>query len=170
MGRGFCAIPAVTRRSRADLHRGRACPRRRRYCRPKPRRRTGPPASRSRVRGHPRPPALARGRSMKTDANDILRKHGPEALCEAFDKADNPFANGRPRSANGKGTRSNAAGHTDDGVSLEDFCAYMPMHSYIFKPTRDLWPASSVNSRIAPVPLLEVVQDISWGPSSLRRW
>ena len=40
-----------------------------------------------------------------------------------------------------------------DGVLLEDFHAYMPTHSYIFAPSREMWPASSVNSRIAPVPL-----------------
>lgn len=39
-----------------------------------------------------------------------------------------------------------------EGVSLEDFHAYMPAHSYIFMPSREMWPASSVNSRIASVP------------------
>jgi hypothetical protein len=39
------------------------------------------------------------------------------------------------------------------GVSLSDLHAYMPMHSYVFEPTREMWPASSVNARIAPVPL-----------------
>jgi hypothetical protein len=38
-----------------------------------------------------------------------------------------------------------------DGIRLEDFFAYMPMHSYIFAPTRELWPAASVNTRIPPV-------------------
>ena len=33
-------------------------------------------------------------------------------------------------------------------LRLEDFVAYMPMHNYIFKPTRETWPASSVNARI----------------------
>ena len=41
------------------------------------------------------------------------------------------------------------------GVSLEDFYAYMPKHVYIFTPTREVWPASSVNARIVPVPLLD---------------
>ena len=41
----------------------------------------------------------------------------------------------------------------DEGVTLLDFHAYMPMHSYIFAPSRDMWPASSVNARVAPVPL-----------------
>jgi hypothetical protein len=38
-----------------------------------------------------------------------------------------------------------------NGVSLDDFRAYMPMHNYIFAPSGDAWPAESVNSRIAPV-------------------
>ena len=36
----------------------------------------------------------------------------------------------------------------DEGVLLSDFCAYMPQHSYIYIPTRELWPITSVNSRI----------------------
>ena len=38
-----------------------------------------------------------------------------------------------------------------EGVSLDDFWAYMPMHSYIFAPTGEMWPSPSVNSRIPPV-------------------
>jgi Family of unknown function (DUF5906) len=37
------------------------------------------------------------------------------------------------------------------GIQIEDFCAYMPAHSYIFKPTREMWPARSVNCRVPPV-------------------
>jgi hypothetical protein len=40
------------------------------------------------------------------------------------------------------------------GVTLEDFYSYMPMHSYVFVPSRDLWPAASVNARIPPMPVL----------------
>lgn len=36
----------------------------------------------------------------------------------------------------------------DRPVSLDDFRAYMPDHRYIFMPTRDLWPASSVDARV----------------------
>lgn len=36
-------------------------------------------------------------------------------------------------------------------VRLEDFVAYMPMHNYIFTPTREMWPSSSVNARIPPI-------------------
>lgn len=56
------------------------------------------------------------------------------------------------READERQTREN--GRKNNGVSpfadvgLEDFVAYMPLHNYIFTPTRDLWPASSVNARI----------------------
>lgn len=39
----------------------------------------------------------------------------------------------------------------DGGVRLTDFYAHMPTHSYIFAPSRDFWPQSSVNSRIEPI-------------------
>jgi hypothetical protein len=37
------------------------------------------------------------------------------------------------------------------GVSLDDFFAYMPQHTYLHIPTGILWPAASVNSRIQPI-------------------
>src|SRR6516225_1412148 len=44
-------------------------------------------------------------------------------------------------------------GPPDEGVSLNDFRAYMPKHSYLYVPTRELWPGSSVNARIASIPV-----------------
>jgi Family of unknown function (DUF5906) len=41
------------------------------------------------------------------------------------------------------------------GVSLDDFHAYMPAHSYIFAPSGDMWPAASVNARIPPIPIVD---------------
>jgi hypothetical protein len=41
------------------------------------------------------------------------------------------------------------------GVTLDDFRAYMPMHTYIYAPARDMWPATSVNARVGPVPLTD---------------
>jgi hypothetical protein len=43
----------------------------------------------------------------------------------------------------------------DQGVSLGDFYAYMPTHNYIFTPSREMWPAASVNARIPPIPVLD---------------
>jgi hypothetical protein len=37
------------------------------------------------------------------------------------------------------------------GVTLHDFYAFMPTHNYVFAPSRELWPAASVNSRVPPV-------------------
>jgi hypothetical protein len=39
------------------------------------------------------------------------------------------------------------------GVAFGDFFAYMPNHQYIFVPTREMWPANSVNARLSPVPV-----------------
>jgi hypothetical protein len=41
------------------------------------------------------------------------------------------------------------------GVSLNDFYAYMPMHSYIYAPSREMWPVASINGRIPPVPIVD---------------
>lgn len=36
-------------------------------------------------------------------------------------------------------------------TAMNDYYAYLPMHQYIFEPSRDLWPAASVNARVLPV-------------------
>ena len=38
-----------------------------------------------------------------------------------------------------------------DGFSLQDFVLYLPTHSYIFKPLREMWAAASVNTVVPPV-------------------
>lgn len=38
-----------------------------------------------------------------------------------------------------------------EGVSIEDFHAYMPQHSYIYAPSREMWPAGSINARLPPI-------------------
>jgi hypothetical protein len=60
------------------------------------------------------------------------------------------------------------------GVSVDDFVAYMPSHSYIYIPTRDMWPVSSVNARCtSPIPDLSAstwldqnkpVVQMTWAP------
>ena len=42
-----------------------------------------------------------------------------------------------------------------EGISLDDFRAYMPQHNYIFTPSREPWPASSVNARLGKIPLFD---------------
>lgn len=42
-----------------------------------------------------------------------------------------------------------------DAVDFDDFYAYMPAHTYLFTPTRELWPAVSVDARLPSVPLID---------------
>ncbi|WP_298691759.1 primase-helicase family protein [uncultured Sphingomonas sp.] len=42
---------------------------------------------------------------------------------------------------------------SDEGVTFDDFYAYMPAHNYIFAPSREMWPATSVNARLPMVPM-----------------
>ena len=44
-----------------------------------------------------------------------------------------------------------------DRITVEDFWALAPMNSFIFVPTRDLWPAASVDARLPP--MVVVVDD-----------
>ena len=39
----------------------------------------------------------------------------------------------------------------DRDITVSDFWAYLPMHSYIFAPTGEMWPGASVNSRVPAV-------------------
>ncbi len=57
--------------------------------------------------------------------------------------------------ADAGGTTASAATLAEPGVgvSLDDFRAFMPTHSYCFLPAREMWPAASVNARCPPVPL-----------------
>jgi hypothetical protein len=51
--------------------------------------------------------------------------------------------------------RSLRAKNDKEGVSLDDFHAYMTDHRYIYVPTGQTWPAVSVNSQIPPVPIFD---------------
>jgi Family of unknown function (DUF5906) len=69
--------------------------------------------------------------------------------AKVFRQADarvmiNSFAHG--------GIRYQLAGQ---GVTRDDFFACMERHNYLFAPTRQPWPAGSVNARIPPVPLFD---------------
>lgn len=72
----------------------------------------------------------------------------PWMLDKITTKVDDGMADGarKPRSAPPPGSK---------GVNVDDFRAYMPTHSYIFMPSGEMWPATSVNSRIPPIPLFD---------------
>jgi len=61
-----------------------------------------------------------------------------------LERRDSFFANEAKVARKPKGAAS-------QGISVEDFHAYMPMHSYIFTPSREMWPAASINARIPPI-------------------
>ncbi|MGY8682461.1 primase-helicase family protein [Bradyrhizobium sp. UFLA05-153] len=63
----------------------------------------------------------------KPDINETLQAEGAEAVRERLDAAHR-----KP-------------------VSLDDFHAFMPAHNYIYAPSREPWPGSSVNARIPPI-------------------
>jgi hypothetical protein len=43
----------------------------------------------------------------------------------------------------------------DGAIAIEDFWAYAPKHCYVYMPTREYWPAESVNSVLPPVVLYD---------------
>jgi hypothetical protein len=55
---------------------------------------------------------------------------------------------------------------TEGEAKVEDFHAYMPLHQYIYEPTREMWPAISVNSQIPPIPS----DDPEGKPTPANQW
>lgn len=51
-------------------------------------------------------------------------------------------------------------------IQVGDFIAYLPMHSYIYIPTRDLWAAVAVNSQLPPLPVLKEDGTRAVGPET----
>ena len=95
------------------------------------------------------------------DINDTLRNEGEDAARKRHDRAQkfNGAAPGqRPVEEQGL-----------EGVSLNDFHAYMPQHSYIFAPTREMWVASSVNARVHPIPVLNARASLFLTKKASRR-
>jgi hypothetical protein len=83
------------------------------------------------------------------DMNDTLVKEGPDAVRGRIDRVQKYVP--KKKKPNGKTQEQ----WQPEGVTINDFRAYMPTHSYIFEPSREMWPASSVNSRIPPVPVFD---------------
>ena len=79
-----------------------------------------------------------------------------ETVIEFFEKklgafrAMKPLAPGTPMPSNVVSLRSTVPEPTA-AVTHEDFWAYSPAHSYIFVPTGEHWPASTVNARLPQV-------------------
>ena len=69
---------------------------------------------------------------------ELARKNRELSEALAEERAKTGTTNGHDKSANAS------------KILTADFFAYMPEHRYIFVPSRDLWPASSVNARCEP--------------------
>ena len=82
------------------------------------------------------------------DVNDTLQNQGEDAVRARHDNAKNYQP--KVKKPNGNAQETGGA-----GVTINDFHAYMPTHGYIFASTREIWPAGSVNSRIAPIPICD---------------
>jgi hypothetical protein len=71
------------------------------------------------------------------------------AECPHLAKGKSPLNLATP--ACSSDVRTADPSESGSGVSLSDFSAYMPQHNYIYHPTREPWPASSVNARLGAV-------------------
>ena len=60
-------------------------------------------------------------------------------------------------------------GPIGSGVSIDDFHAYMPQHVYIFTPTREPWPASSVNARLGKISILDADRKPALGDNKMPK-
>ncbi len=60
---------------------------------------------------------------------------------------------------NGTNQELDTAEPNHQGVRLQDFWAYMPMHRYVFAPSGELWPAASVNARL---PMVNKIKPSAW--------
>jgi hypothetical protein len=73
--------------------------------------------------------------------------------CPHLAKGKSPLNLGLPNAHPNAAADATARASAEAGVSLNDFYAYMPQHTFIYTPTREPWPARSVNARLGDVPL-----------------
>src|SRR6516162_1000322 len=87
------------------------------------------------------------------EANGLVDEDGAAPVLATIESGAKA-GSAQPRQAPEHGNHHDHSGNHGDGVALDDFFAYMPTHSYIFVPTRQMWATSSVNSRIMPQMLI----------------
>ena len=86
------------------------------------------------------------GAEDNKDVSDWLDKHG-DTTAEDFTE----MCLREPLWTPGAGANDADDDDDGDGITIEDFYAYLPQHCYLFVPTRELWPASSVDTMVPPV-------------------
>jgi hypothetical protein len=109
-----------------------------------------------------------RGLSFNADWPMMLSDEEREAVLRRMREMDAQISFPKRKKKNGSGSEA-----TTGAVGLQDFVAYMPLHSYIFIPSREMWPASSVNARVscasgtasAWLDEHSPVEQMTWAPS-----
>jgi hypothetical protein len=89
---------------------------------------------------------------QKFDLNDVARVEGGpiEGVHYMIEAYPEEQIGGREEEADEPAKEADK----ETGVSPDDFHAYRPLHNYIFMPTREFWPAASVNVSLGPLPLV----------------
>jgi hypothetical protein len=107
------------------------------------------------------------GLTEREDVSDWLdtNPHNADKLadiCFATPLWDPPEQQNKKHSPpNESAARSEQIQKADDAeedtkeISFDDFYAFMDMHNYLYISSRALWPASSVDARLPPQPLLD---------------
>ena len=96
-----------------------------------------------------------------TDFNDWHMINGPESVAEILAEA----LAAMPEKAALEATVAELDGNANV-PALEDFWAHLPSHQFIYVPTRDLWPAASVDGHVSEWPMhaetLNLVKPSKW--------
>ena len=88
------------------------------------------------------------GVPAKGDAADWIAAGGTAEVLRELVRTAPVFDTGA-----GAGDSEASADERADTLTLDNFLAYLPAHRYIFRPTREVWPAASVDARVQPWPV-----------------
>jgi phage/plasmid primase-like uncharacterized protein len=112
-------------------------------------------------------PEFVQTETKPTDFNDLHQLEGEQPVRDQIQRALVPPSEARetavadqegpidaPRDEIAHLDESAPVAPISDGslISIEDFYAYMPSHSYIYVHTREMWPAASVKARLPAMP------------------
>lgn len=98
---------------------------------------------------------MVRNRYSDTQILGVLLNPCNPVSAHIFDQTDHRRAAYRCIEGTRKALKREAEGEVlAAGISPKDFYAYMPMHNYIYVPTRETWPAISVNARLPEMPVI----------------
>lgn len=90
----------------------------------------------------------------KDELPDSERKHNSNRyanLHEYVAKGAERLAKIQARRETSKPSPQTVDALDSENVGVDDFHAHLPQHNYIFVPTREMWPAASVNAIVPPI-------------------